>query len=122
MKKVARFRFNNNPLPTFGRGKKTWRRHLHRRKRGWRCKHTPDNTGYTLADVPPGQQARIVDFSKTIPTNRKEHLQAYGLVPGYQVKVIQQTPVTVVRIEHTDLALERMLARAIRVEEIDCGE
>ena len=116
MKKVARIHFKNNALQPLSRGKKSWRRHLHRRKRGWRCKHIPDNTGYTLADVPPGQQARIVDFSNTIPPNRKEHLQAYGLVPGYQVKVIQQTPVTVVRIEHTDLALERGLASAIRVE------
>jgi Fe2+ transport system protein FeoA len=122
VKKVARFRFKNNNLPPFGRRKRSWRRYLHPRKRGWRCNHVSGYTGYTLADVPPGHQARIIDFSNTIPANRKEHLQAYGLVPGYQVKVIQQAPVTVVQIEHTELALERALAHAIRVEEIKTSD
>jgi Fe2+ transport system protein FeoA len=122
VKKVARFLFKNDTLQHFGRGKRSWKRHLHRKRRGWKHRHVSDHPECTLADVPPGQQARIVEFSHTIPANRKEHLQAYGLVPGYQVKVIQQAPVTVVRIEHTDLALERGLARAIRVEEIDHGE
>lgn len=44
------------------------------------------------------------------------------MLPGYLVKVIQQTPVTVVQIEHTELALERALAGAIQVEDIDFGD
>lgn len=75
-----------------------------------------------MADVPPGCQALIAGFSHTIPANRKEHLLAYGMLPGYWVKVIQQVPVTVVQIEHTDLALERALADAIQVEDINSRE
>lgn len=44
------------------------------------------------------------------------------MLPGYWVKVIQQVPVTVVQIEHTDLALERALAYDIQVEDISSGE
>lgn len=43
------------------------------------------------------------------------------MVPGYLVRVIQQAPVTVVQIEHTELALESGLAREVQVEDITCG-
>lgn len=43
-------------------------------------------------------------------------MQAYGVAPGRWVKVVQQSPVTVVRVEHLDLAFELDIARGIRVE------
>jgi Fe2+ transport system protein FeoA len=70
-----------------------------------------------LAGIRPGRQAKILGFSANLPPDRLAHLLAYGLLPGRQVQVLQHTPVTVVQIEHFELALERALAREIRVEE-----
>ena len=72
---------------------------------------------YTLADVPPGDSWRVVGFSSGLSADRRAYLQAYGLVPGHWVRVIQHSPVTVVLIEHTELALEEGVARQIRVAE-----
>jgi Fe2+ transport system protein FeoA len=47
---------------------------------------------------------------------RAERLRAYGLAPGATIEVIQQRPVTVVRIEHTELAVEAQIAGALLVE------
>lgn len=79
---------------------------------------SPQATGATcLAGIRPGRQAKILGFSANLPPDRLAHLQAYGLLPGRRVQVLQHTPVTVVQIEHFELALERELARGIQVEE-----
>jgi Fe2+ transport system protein FeoA len=72
-------------------------------------------TSHTLADVQPGQAARLKEFSSAISPQRWAHLQAYGLTPGRCVQVVQHRPVTVVRVEHTELAMEDDLARQIEV-------
>lgn len=69
----------------------------------------------TLVDVPPGCTMRVKGFLPGLAPERRAHLQAYGLSPGYWVQVIQHSPVTVVRIEHTELALEAGLARQVQV-------
>lgn len=69
-----------------------------------------------LAELEPGQKARVMGFSPRLDRDRKTHLQAYGVVPGRVVKVIQHSPVTVLQVEHTELALERELAREIGIE------
>ena len=74
-----------------------------------------DTSVLTLADIAPGRGAYLQGFAPTLPEGQQAHLQAYGLVPGHWVKVIQHTPVTVLQIEHTELALEQGLARQIRV-------
>jgi Fe2+ transport system protein FeoA len=48
--------------------------------------------------------------------NRRAHLQAYGLVPGHWVEVVQHSPVTIVLVDYTELALERDMARRVAVE------
>ena len=40
---------------------------------------------------------------------------AYGLIPGNWVEVVQHSPVTVVQVENTELALEDELASQIEV-------
>lgn len=50
-----------------------------------------------------------------LPPERREQLLAYGLGPGRVVEVLQTKPVTVVRIEHTELAFESALGAAIEV-------
>lgn len=69
----------------------------------------------TLADLAPGQCARVVGFSPAIPTSQQAHLQAYGITPGRLVQVVQREPVTVVQVEHLELALEADLARDVYV-------
>ena len=69
----------------------------------------------TLADLRPGQEARLLSFSPEILPERLNQLQSYGLVPGCQVRVLQNWPVIVVQVEHTELAVENDLARQIYI-------
>jgi Fe2+ transport system protein FeoA len=82
-------------------------------------KHRPqlDGSGLpnTLADVLPGEGAKLTGFAPELPSERWAHLQAYGLVPGRYVRVLQHNPVTVVQVEHCEIALEGELAAQIRV-------
>jgi Fe2+ transport system protein FeoA len=71
----------------------------------------------TLADIRPGCRAKVVGFCQSIPAERRAYLQAYGLAPGYWVTVVQHSPVTVVEVEHTQLALETELACEVQVSE-----
>jgi Fe2+ transport system protein FeoA len=71
----------------------------------------------TLADVTPGSTAKIKGFCEKLPKDRCSHLRAYGLAPGHLVKVLQHSPVTVIQIDHTELAIELELACEIQVEE-----
>jgi Fe2+ transport system protein FeoA len=66
-----------------------------------------------LAEVVPGSQATFLGFAPGMPAERQAHLQAYGLVPGSLVQVVQHSPVTVVQVDHLELALERSLARLV---------
>ena len=43
-------------------------------------------------------------------------LQAYGVVPGNYLRIRQHRPVTVVQVDHTELAFESDLANAIFME------
>jgi Fe2+ transport system protein FeoA len=45
----------------------------------------------------------------------RERLQAYGVSPGSELEVVQQSPVTVVRIDHVELAFEHSVARDILI-------
>lgn len=76
------------------------------------------DSGLTLADVPAGVRVRIGDLNG-LPLESCRQLQAYGLAPGRSVEVVQQSPVTVVRIEHLDLAFEAEIARAVSVVKPD---
>lgn len=67
----------------------------------------------TLLDVPVGHYARVQEISSGLL-----QLQAYGLIPGYWVRVQQHSPVTVIQIDHLELALENELARQVLIEEI----
>ena len=50
-----------------------------------------------------------------VPVRQREQLLAYGLAPGRVVDVLQVRPVTIVRIEHAELAFETSLSRAIGI-------
>lgn len=70
-----------------------------------------------LADVPLASRARVADVSR-LPAAQREQLRGYGVLPGCVLRVTQQTPATVVQIEHTELAIEPEIARAIRVDQL----
>jgi Fe2+ transport system protein FeoA len=75
----------------------------------------------SLIDVPPGFRAKLANYSRFIPTDRYAQLLAYGLVPGHWIKVLQHSPVTVVLVEHTEVALEDDLACEVLVEDMQPG-
>jgi Fe2+ transport system protein FeoA len=75
----------------------------------------PPRPGSTrLLDVPPGGVARVVEIDASA-CGWRERLHAYGLAPGREVEVVQHAPVTVVRVEHVELAFEASIARAVVV-------
>jgi Fe2+ transport system protein FeoA len=77
----------------------------------------PNQEGITLADVPAGCKARVQEFTADLPLDRCAYLQAYGLVPGYWVQVLQHSPVTIIRLDHLELALENDIARNIKMHQ-----
>jgi len=72
----------------------------------------------TLADVPAGCQARITSFASQLNSGRGAQLNAYGLAPGRWIRVIQSSPVIVVQVDLTEIALEQDLARGVNVQDI----
>lgn len=93
-----------------------WRfRHRDHRRRS-RCRRCAGLEA-TLADIPPGDGAQLKGFAPGLPQERWAHLQAYGLVPGRFVRVLQHIPVTVVQVEHCEIALEDELACQICVSQ-----
>ena len=70
-----------------------------------------------LADVPLDCRARVADVS-ALPVAQREQLHGYGLLPGRVLRVMQRTPVTVVQIDHIELAIELEVAQAVQVDEL----
>ena len=77
---------------------------------------TTVRTGIALDLVAPGTSARLVEPDPTLEPAFREHLAAYGLVPGHVVTVLAQKPMTLVLCDHVELALEGEIARKLRVE------
>lgn len=72
-------------------------------------------TNCRLSEVPPGRQVRVRGYGD-LPSGKLEQLQAYGLVIGREVQVLQQDPLTVVLADYTELALEGRLAEQVSVD------
>lgn len=87
-------------------------------RRRIRAAGTPPCAEQTLADVCPGDCVRVCGIHEDADAWR-EHLQAYGIACGREVEVVQQKPVTVVRVDHVDLAFEARIARAISIEGLE---
>ena len=69
----------------------------------------------TLRQSPVGKPAVITGYGKLPPTIR-QHLQAYGLLPGRAIRVLAQQPLTIILIEQTEIALEGCVAQQIWTE------
>ena len=61
--------------------------------------------GRTLAGVKPGREVLVTGYGN-LSGGQRQHLQAYGLLPGRRVRVLAQRPVTIVQVEETELAFE----------------
>ena len=68
-----------------------------------------------LSKVQAGKQVKVKGFGK-LESSQRQHLQAYGLLPGRIVQVLAQRPVTVILIEQTELAFETEIARQVFIE------
>ena len=69
----------------------------------------------TLAALPPGTRGTVVRVGRDL-TMRAERLAALGVTPGAKIRVLQTFPGIVFECDQTELAIERLVARAIWVE------
>ncbi len=74
----------------------------------------PERQVLTVADLRPGESARITRV-QGVRVGRGERLMAYGLVPGQMVTLVQNSPAFVIRVEETELALDRAVAACIEI-------
>jgi Fe2+ transport system protein FeoA len=77
-----------------------------------RRRRPPAVPGATLAQAAPGSRVTIASLEQ-VPLAQRTQLLAYGVAPGRDVEVLQTSPVTVVRVEHAELAFETALGRSI---------
>jgi Fe2+ transport system protein FeoA len=68
-----------------------------------------------LSTLPPGSRGTIVRVTRDL-TARAERLGALGVTPGARVSVLQTFPGIVFECDQTELAIERLVARAILIE------
>jgi len=68
-----------------------------------------------LSALTPGTRGTIVRITRDL-TTRADRLAALGVTPGAQVSVLQTFPGIVFECDQTELAIERLVARAIWVE------
>jgi Fe2+ transport system protein FeoA len=68
-----------------------------------------------LSALPPGTRGTIIRVTRDL-TSRAERLAALGVTPGAEVCVLQTFPGIVFECDQTELAIERLVARAIWVE------
>ena len=71
--------------------------------------------GATLDGVIIGRQVAIAGFADSMTTGHRELLRTYGIEPGRTVRVEQHSPVTVVQVDETEIALEADLAKLVFV-------
>lgn len=69
----------------------------------------------TLDVATIGGDVKIAGFDAAMSTGHRELLRTYGIEPGRTVRVEQHSPVTVVHVDETEVALESDLARLIYV-------
>lgn len=70
---------------------------------------------HPLSALPPGSRGTIVRLTRDL-TARAERLGALGVTPGARVIVLQTFPGIVFECDQTELAIERLVARAIWIE------
>jgi Fe2+ transport system protein FeoA len=73
------------------------------------------HSSLSLADAPLHTEL-VVQEIQSLPPRKRRHLRSYGLTPGSRISALRHSPLTVILVEHTELAIENVLARGILVE------
>jgi len=68
-----------------------------------------------LSALPAGACGHVVRVQRDL-TSRAERLAAMGVSPGATIKVLQTFPGIVIECDQTELAIERLVGRAIWIE------
>lgn len=69
----------------------------------------------SLRQLKKGQSGYVVRFLTITPACMHK-MMALGLMPGEKIEVLQTFPTYVLRLGHTHLALDRVLAQGLEVE------
>ena len=86
-------------------------RHRNRAKFHRRCEHNR-HTEAILINFQPDTSVVVTGFDD-LPADQSHYLRSYGIIPGRTIHVLAQKPVTIIRIEQTELAIEECIARKI---------
>ncbi|MEJ2481945.1 MAG: FeoA family protein [Gemmatimonadota bacterium] len=78
--------------------------------------HLPE-TVRAASDLSAGQRATVLCVGSTA-SDRHRTLTVFGVVPGADIRIVQQQPACVIRVGETELALDREIAREILVEPV----
>jgi Fe2+ transport system protein FeoA len=76
---------------------------------------SPSEKTRRLSAMRPGSSGRVLRVARENP-DRADRLMALGVTPGATVTVLQRFPGVVFLCDHTELAVEPAVARAIVVE------
>lgn len=68
-----------------------------------------------LSQAPIGADL-IVQRMDSLPPRRRRQLRSYGLAPGSHLRAVRHHPLTVILVDHTEIALETILADSVLVE------
>jgi Fe2+ transport system protein FeoA len=72
------------------------------------------DTPCSLAQAQVGALVEIHGVDR-LPQSQRQHLQAYGIVPGRNVRVLSKHPLIIVQVEQTELAFETEVGRQILI-------
>lgn len=70
----------------------------------------------SILRVRPGDSVEVATFGEAMPADQSALLRTYGIDVGRTVRVVQHRPMTVVEVDHTEVALESELAALILVQ------
>ena len=76
---------------------------------------SPSEKTHRLSNLAPGTSGTVVRVSRENP-DRADRLMALGVTPGASVTVLQRFPGVVFLCDHTELAVEPAVARAVLIE------
>jgi Fe2+ transport system protein FeoA len=76
---------------------------------------SPSDKTRRLSNLQAGASGRVVRVMRDNP-DRADRLMALGVTPGATVTVLQRFPGVVFLCDHTELAVEPAVARAIVIE------
>ena len=75
----------------------------------------------SAVELEPGERGTVVCAGSSTE-HRSRSLTVFGLAPGAEIELIQQSPACVVKIGETELALDPEIAREILVRPADASD